>query len=313
MDDSGEMNKKKIILITGASGFTGQHACNYFHEKGYKVVGVTRNSPLLYKDIKIEKCDLTDQNTVIKLIKENNPQFVLHLAGQNHVGDSWVDPVSSFESNVLSTLFLIEAVRKECPSCKIIVVGSALQFDLNNITTLSHPYSLSKSLQVLVARCWAGLYHMNIAIAKPSNLIGPGHSNGVCSIFARKIVDMEKNNSKKILEVNNLNAHRDFIDVRDAVRAYEILLLSGKSNEVYEISSGKSRSIEEVILVMKSLSKVNFKVESQTFNQIEKPIEIFPSKISALGWEPTIPLKTSINDILTFHRENFHNINNERE
>jgi GDP-4-dehydro-6-deoxy-D-mannose reductase len=157
---------------------------------------------------------------------------------------------------------------------------------------------------VLIAQSWASLYNMNIVIAKPSNLIGPGLSNGVCSIFARKIVDMEKTKSENVLRVNNLYAKRDFIDVRDAVNAYETLLLKGKSGEVYDIASGINRSLEEVIHVMKSLTEVDFQVKSQTNNQIEEPNENLLNKISALNWKSTIPFKSSINDILTYYREN---------
>jgi GDP-4-dehydro-6-deoxy-D-mannose reductase len=298
------MNETGKVLITGASGFTGQHACEHFSNAGYDVIAVTRKNPISCKNIQVEYCDLTNDHDVLNLVKKTKPQYLLHLAGQNHVGDSWVDPVSSLDVNVMSTLYLLEAIRKESPLCKVIVVGSALQFDLKDLSTVNHPYSLSKTLQVLIAQSWASLYNMNIVIAKPSNLIGPGLSNGVCSIFARKIVDMEKTKSENVLRVNNLYAKRDFIDVRDAVNAYETLLLKGKSGEVYDIASGINRSLEEVIHVMKSLTEVDFQVKSQTNNQIEEPNENLLNKISALNWKSTIPFKSSINDILTYYREN---------
>ncbi|WP_332694872.1 NAD-dependent epimerase/dehydratase family protein [Halalkalibacter lacteus] len=299
------MSETGKILITGASGFTGQHACEHFSNTGYDVIAVTRKRPIFCKqNIKIEYCDITDEHAVLNLVKNTKPQFLLHLAGQNHVGDSWVNPVSSIDANVMSTLYLLEAIRKESPLCKVVVIGSALQFVLKDLSTLNHPYSLSKTLQVLISQSWASLYNLNIVIAKPSNLIGPGLSNGVCSIFARKIVDMEKTKSKNVLRVNNLYAKRDFIDVRDAVNAYETLLLKGISGEVYDIASGTNRSLEEVIHVMKSLTKVDFQVKSQTNNQIEETNENLLNKISSLNWKPTIPFKSSINDILTYYREN---------
>lgn len=90
------------------------------------------------------------------------------------------------------TAYLLEAVRKENPSCKILVAGSALQYDPANISTLTHPYSLSKTYQIQIARGWAALYEMDIVIAKPSNLIGPGFSNGVCSILVKIIINGTK-------------------------------------------------------------------------------------------------------------------------
>ncbi|TPE68327.1 NAD-dependent epimerase/dehydratase family protein [Halalkalibacterium halodurans] len=297
------MRERRKILITGAGGFTGQHACNYFNEKGYDVIAVTRKSPLSTKNVEMEACDLTDQKAVINLINLTKPHFLLHLAGQNHVGTSWHNPTSSFKANVLSSLHLIEAVRYAAPNCKIVIVGSALECNLGDLVSLTNPYSLEKTLQVLIAKAWVHLYGLNIVIVKPSNLIGPGPANGVCSIFARKIVHMEKNKLDKVLEINNLYAQRDYIDVRDAVRAYELALLKGHSGEVYEIASGISRSLEEVIHVMKSLTVIDFEVKSDGQHQVEKPFNISIDKIAALGWKPTISFKTSINDILMYYRK----------
>jgi GDP-4-dehydro-6-deoxy-D-mannose reductase len=292
------------LLITGASGFTGQHACTHFAKIGFDVTGVTRKSSLIDDRIHTEYCDLTNNEEVKQLIEKVNPQYLLHLAGQNHVGNSWVDPVYSLEANALSTAYLIEALRQKNPSCKIVVVGSALQFNPSNIASLIHPYSLSKTLQVLIAQSWVVLFNMPIIFAKPSNLIGPGLSNGVCSIFAKKIVEMEENQAEKILEVNNLNALRDFIDVRDAVRAYETLLLKGEPGEIYEIASGKNRSLEEIINGFKSITIVNFKLKTQSNGQIEQQAEIIPAKLMKLGWKPAISLESSLNDILNFYRGN---------
>lgn len=297
------MKHPSKLLITGASGFTGQHAIEYFLNAGFDVIGVSRKSNFLNDEIKIEACDLTNRDAVTKLVKKTQPQYLLHLAGQNHVGHSWIDPISSLEINSMSTAFLLEAIRQEKLDCKIIIVGSALQFDPTMPTTLTHPYSLSKTLQVVIAHSWAHLYDMHIVIAKPSNLIGPGFSNGVCSVIARKLVEIEENRADKVININNLNAKRDFIDVRDAVRAYEILLTKGKSNEIYDICSGKSRSLGEVIKNFKTLTEAEFEVISQT-DKNEQHVEIIPRTLKDLGWEPTILFENSLQDILTFYRKN---------
>ena len=290
------------LLITGASGFTGQHACEHFVKAGFDVTAMTRNNAV-NEQVRTEHCDLTDKVSVRNIVKEIKPDYLLHLAGHNHVGESWLHPVESFEANVLSTLYLIDALREENPSCKIVVVGSALQFDPHNITTLTHPYSLSKTLQVLIAQSWQVLYNMHISIAKPSNLIGPGKSNGVCSIFAKNIVDMEDNKTDKVLKVNNLQAQRDFVDVRDAVRAYEIILTKGESGEIYEIASGKSYSLLDIITNFKVLTDVKFKMKSSN-DQKEEKVAIQLKKMMNLGWKPNIPLTTSLEDTLDYYRQN---------
>jgi GDP-4-dehydro-6-deoxy-D-mannose reductase len=298
------MSQLPKLLITGASGFTGQHACNHFVNAGFDVTAVSRKS-FRNGQVQTELCDLTNKENVGKLIKKVKPDYLLHLAGQNHVGQSWIDPVSSLEVNAMSTLYLIEALRQENPACKMVIVGSALQFDPQNITTLTHPYSLSKTLQVLIAQSWGVLYNMNVVIAKPSNLIGPGISNGVCSIFAKKIVDMEENNAEKVLEVSNMHAKRDFVDVRDAVSAYEILLTQGKFGEIYDIASGNSRSLGDIINQFNSIANIEFKVKINTkITAADEHAEINLSKIKKLGWQSIIPFDTSILDILNFYRKN---------
>ncbi len=141
------MKQRPQLLITGASGFTGQHACRYFAELGYDVTAVKRKqSSEGYTVGKVIYCDLTNKKNVNQLIPQVKPDFLLHLAGQNHVATSWKDPIATLEANLMSTAFLIDAIRVENPSCKIVLAGSILQFDPSDLSTLSHPYGLSKTL-----------------------------------------------------------------------------------------------------------------------------------------------------------------------
>ncbi|MDT3766367.1 NAD-dependent epimerase/dehydratase family protein [Priestia filamentosa] len=297
------MNSQGNILITGATGFTGMHACHHFTKRGFNVTAIARKTVSLPKNVHVEYCELTNKKEIGNLIQKVRPQYVLHLAGQNHVGQSWDDPIASLEINSLATAYLLEAIRQHAPSCKSVIVGSALQFDLNQLSTLSHPYSLSKTLQVLIAQSWASLYHMDVIIAKPSNLIGPGLSNGVCSIFAQRIVKIEENKADPVLEVNNLYDRRDFLDVRDAVRAYETLLIKGKPQETYEVTSGKSKSLDELTETFKALTAIDFNVKSKSSEKLESFVEMTPLKLNDLGWEQELSFSSSLKDILDFYRQ----------
>ncbi|WP_445487015.1 NAD-dependent epimerase/dehydratase family protein [Niallia sp. 03133] len=295
------MKKKPSILITGANGFTGQHACEYFIKAGYEVIAATRQKTEFPIDGRTEYCDLTNRAEIMELLNKTTPNYLLHLAGKNNVAYSWVDPIKTLEVNAMSTAYLIEAVHQIHPACKILVVSSALQFDpLKSIPP--HPYSLSKTLQSIIAKAWGDLYEMDIMIATPSNLIGPGYSNGVCSILAKKIIAMEDNKTKKHLEVNNLVATRDFIDVRDVVRAYDLILQKGKAGESYEITSGKCHSLEQIISLFKPFTHADFTIHSLSIDSKDRQKEVKPIKIQQLGWEQTISLSTSLKDILQFYR-----------
>ncbi|MEK4064911.1 NAD-dependent epimerase/dehydratase family protein [Peribacillus sp. FSL R5-0717] len=296
------MNKQGKLIITGASGFTGRHACAHFLKSGFDITAVSRKKNIFEGKIHAECCDLTNCNDVYNLIKKTKPQYLLHLAGQNHVGESWSEPVSTLEANTMSTAYLIDAIRKESPTCKVVIVGSALQIDPSSVSSIPHPYSLSKTLQVLIAQSWVVLYNMDIIIAKPSNLIGPGLSKGVCSIFAQKIADMENEGKQKVLEVDNPNVQRDFLDVRDAVRAYDLLLRRGQSGETYDVASGYNRSLGEIIEGYRSVTADEIKVNSQRNDLIENKMAIDPIKLVNLGWKPSIPIESSLMDILAFQR-----------
>ncbi|MEE6131976.1 MULTISPECIES: NAD-dependent epimerase/dehydratase family protein [Priestia] len=292
---------RKRILITGANGFTGQHAVTHFMKKGYEVTAAMRKK-VPCEGVRVVSCDLEKESQVTKLVEDTNPHYILHLAGQNHVGSSWEQPLSYVNSNVIGTLHLLEAMRKKVPAARIVVAGSALQYNPSDSSTLTHPYSFSKTVQILVSEAWAKLYNLDVVIAKPSNLIGPGHSNGVCSIFAKKIAGMEKDNEKKELHINNLEARRNFIDVRDAVAAYEHLFLFGQSKEVYEIAASACYSLKEVASMLRTFAHVDFQITSDTANS--EPFLIpDTSPLQLIGWKPNYSLEKSLLDILTFHRQ----------
>lgn len=295
-------NSKKI-LITGASGFTGYHACQHFLKAGYEVTAIVRNHSIDLP-IQSEKCDLSNYESVLNLIKKVQPEFILHLAGQNHVGKSWEDPLGTINDNFITTLHLVEAMRTEAPLCNAVIVGSALEFTPSNPNSLPHPYSFSKTIQILVAKAWAVLFNLNVKIAKPTNLIGPGVSNGVCSVFSRKIVEMENGKTDKALEVNSLNTSRDFVDVRDAVKAYELILTMGESNEVYNVNTGNLYTLEDIVLILKNLTPIQFECKETGYQLSKKDSGLMASneKLKKLGWKPTIPIETSLQDILNFHR-----------
>ena len=297
------MSKKSKLLITGATGFTGIHACRHFQQAGYEVIGVSRQRPIIEKNHPpIISCDLTNKSELTELIQKNKPDKVLHLAGQNHVPSSWVDPIASLEINTMSTAYLLEAIRLQAPECKVLVVGSMLQFNINDIATLDHPYSLSKTLQVLVARSWELLYEMDIVIAKPSNLIGPGRSNGVCSILARKVAEMELLGAEKVLKINNLSAQRDFLDVRDAVHGYEILFNKSPSGSVHNLTSGLPRYLKEITSSLQAISSVEFAVES-TEDKLEEKVIQLSSNLLLENMPPLTPFEKSMEDILNYQRK----------
>ncbi|MDE5053005.1 NAD-dependent epimerase/dehydratase family protein [Niallia taxi] len=290
----------KTILITGASGFTGIHACRFFAEKGYYVYGAAKKNTLIPGINQLLLCDLANEQDAEKLIKTCKPDYLLHLAGQNHVGDSWDNPIKTLEINAMSTAYLLQAAAKHKPDCKMLIVGSALQTNPQDISAIPHPYSLSKTIQTTIALSWAHLFNLDIMVAKPTNLIGPGNSNGVCAIFIKQILESVKDGRKPLITVQNINATRDFIDVRDAVSAYEYILLKGKSREVYDITTGVNHSLGKVLEHLEQLSGRTIDIKSVTSDVSDTPPLIDPVKLKELGWQQERSLTLSLADMLNY-------------
>lgn len=291
------------VLITGANGFTGQHACTYFSNQGYNVFGTVRaltSTP--DQEIHVVPCDLSNPLKVKETIRSVQPDFILHLAGQNSVPKSWETPVESIETNVMCTAYLIDAIRLFQPKCRIIVVGSMLQSSLNDSLSFLHPYSLSKTMQSFLAEVLSHLFELDCIIAKPTNLIGPGFSTGICSVLANQFVQLERGEGNKVIEIHNLLAARDFLDVRDAVKAYETIFLKGTPRKVYEVTSGEAKSLQEVLETFSHLTGASFELKTNV-NQPEQVDIVQPTELKELGWAPAIAFQQSLCDILQFHRE----------
>ena len=301
-NDEGVTENNYRILITGANGFTGQHACTYFVNNGYTVFAAVRNPTVNFRQsINVVQCDLSNPTAVNEAIQSIKPDFILHLAGQNSVPASWKKPIESIETNVLCTAYLLDAIRLFHPKCRIIVVGSMLQSKFSDPSSFLHPYSLSKTMQSLFAEVFSHLSKLDVIIAKPTNLIGPGHSTGICSVLANKLAKLERGEGSKIIEIHNLLAARDFLDVRDAVKAYEILLLKGTTRKVYEITTGNVISVQDVMTTYERLMDVPFEIKSEVIQH--EPVDIIqPTELNSLGWKPCIPFHQSLYDILQFYR-----------
>ncbi|WP_211746469.1 NAD-dependent epimerase/dehydratase family protein [Paenibacillus sp. Marseille-Q4541] len=307
MDTSGL--RDKIVLVTGASGFTGRHAVQLLSDCGAKVSAVVRmiSADLFPNQVNVHLCNLTDRHAVNHLLSIVKPDYILHLAGQNSVPASWNDPVSTIEMNVMSPLYLLDAMRA-LPECRAVIVGSRLKYVPIPDVPLSppHPYSLSKYIEELVAVSFSALYDQQVMYAEPGNLIGPGPSTGICSLLAGHVSSAERGENPAPFRLSSRGDARDYLDVRDAVRAYLLLLLKGKPGQVYPVISGQERTLGEIADLLISYAKADIPLTwgapssgpggaSSSGNESR-------SSLKELGWEPKIPFSSSILDVLNDHR-----------
>ena len=298
----------KKILITGARGFTGQHACQHFFSRGYCVIPSAREKQIEDSSNYVY-CDLTNLADVEKMIMETKPDFILHLAGKNHAGESWQIPLVYMDGNVMGTVNILEASRKYNPDTKILVAGSMLETSLTE-TQPNHPYGLSKSIQSTVALAWYYLYELSVSVVRPPNLIGPGNSTGVCSLFAKKIVESEETIEQTLtLMVNNSGVKRAFLDVRDAVSIYADLLENDQFGKIYELDGLQTYTLLEIVNQLESLSSCTIEKELLVVNEPhKKPTEdkkqlVLGAKTVSVPCIQNYRLEQSLSDILDYYRK----------
>lgn len=309
----------KRLLITGAGGFCGEHACRYFAARGMQVTAVVRRRHMAHSgdsrglawpsSVEGRLCDLRDREQTQRLVRSVKPDYVLHLAGFNAVAPSWERPLDVLETNMLATAYLLEAIRIVDCSPRVVIAGSMLGFKLprsNRPPQPAHPYGMSKTFQALLAQCWGELYGMEVLIGVPSNLIGPGRSTGLCSLLADYTVACEharltEGSIPAPFRLSSRSEKRDFLDVRDAMAAYEALMKQGVPGEVYPIASGQLVSLGEVadLFAKRALCSLAFQVGASTASS---PTPADPSQLHALGWRPRITLQDSVCDLLLHRR-----------
>ena len=236
------------LLVTGAGGFTGRHAVRHFAEAGHHVTAVVRREPPpggFPSGVETAVCDLSSRAETKALVEASAPDAVLHLAGRNSVPESWRDPLLYMESNIMSVLYILDALRGR-PSVRVLVAGSRLKFRPELGETPPHPYSLSKTLETQMSLAWGSLFAQQVLLAEPCNLIGPGPSTGFCSLLARHIAACEAGAAQAPFRLSSRTAKRDFLDVRDAVQAYADILERGEALTVYRIDSGCERPLGDI-------------------------------------------------------------------
>lgn len=314
------------VLITGITGFAGSHLADYIlaNHPDVEVFGTirwrSRRENIQHIEEKIGLCeaDLKDVTSLNKCLDEIRPDRIFHLAAQSFVPTSWKCPSETFTINAVGQINLFEAILSLKLTPNIHVAGSSEEYGLvqpeelpmketNALRPLS-PYAVSKVAQDLLAWQYFKSYGLRTVRTRGFNHTGPRRGEVfICSNFAKQIAEIEKGKKEPVIHVGNLEAKRDFSDVRDIVRAYWLCLEKGEEGEVYNIGKGKAYSMQEVLDMLLSMSKVNVKVQvdPQRLRPSDVPILISDStKFRKLtGWKPEIPFRDSLHDLLDYWRE----------
>jgi len=310
-------------LVTGISGFVGSHLAEYLLEHtDWQVSGTvfqsTRNIDHLRDRLELYPAELSHLPVVEFILEQARPDIVFHLAAFAATGRAWRDPAGTLRANAGMQANVLQAVVDLGLQCRILVIGSSEEYGAVSIEHPRvdeeaplrplNPYAVSK-----IAQDYLGLqYHLShgldVVRVRPFNHIGPRQGLGfVAPDFACQIARIEAGKQAPVMRVGNLDARRDFTDVRDVVRAYCLLAMHGKAGQVYNVGSGQAHAIQELLDHFVAASRVSISVERDPDRMRPSDVPLVVCDYGKLhartGWSPTIPFERSLDDVLRDWRE----------
>ena len=312
------------VLITGVTGFVGSHLAEYCLGLGHEVAGTMRwrsqqeNLAEVRDRVTLFEADLRDGTAARNVIGTFSPERIFHLAAQSFVAASWSAPAETLTTNVQCQVHLLEAVRAADLDARIHIAGSSEEYgqvlddelpikETNALRPLS-PYAVSKVAQDLMGFQYHRSYGTWIVRTRAFNHEGPRRGEVfVTSNFAKQIALAEAGRGEPVLRVGNLDAHRDFTDVRDVVKAYWLALERCEPGEVYNIGSGRAWKIADVADMLIGMAKVPIETTPDPARMRPSDVPMLRADTTrfrdATGWEPTIPFEQTLWDTLEYWRD----------
>lgn len=306
-------------LVIGGAGFVGNYLIERLSSDGHKVYATClANEKIENAECESFNLDILDKSAVKDILSDVKPDWIFHLAAQSSVSYSWKNPQLTVDVNIKGTVNILDAMRESgFDKTRIILIGSGEEYGyiregacpIKETEPLNpgNIYAATKACQSMIGSIYARAYGMDIVMVRAFNHIGPAQlTQFVVADFCNQAAEIEKGNIKPEISVGNLAVKRDFTDVRDIVRAYELLAEKGVSGKIYNVGSGKAVLIEDILklIVSKSTAEITVSVDKARLRPADVPvIEADISEIKAdTGWEPEISLEKTIEDTLNYWR-----------
>lgn len=301
------------VLITGAFGFAGQHLIRELLRHNHEIIAFDLDSTLGHlRDVRTYAGDIQDFDVVERVVAGVQPDACIHLSAITFVPEGWINIKSMFSVNLTGTLNILEAFRKHAPDARILVISSAEVYGHNprnhlvtedDLFNPDNPYAISKAAADLTTLSYTRQHGMHTMTARPGNHIGPGQSSGfVVASLAEQLTAIVQGRARPVLQVGNLQSKRDFTDVRDVVRAYRLLIESGKAGEAYNIASSRAMIVRALLDDLCSIAGIHphIEIDPNRFRQAEdRPLLDITRIGKDVGWRPEIPLSRTLQDIMT--------------
>lgn len=311
---------KKKVLITGITGFVGSHLADmYLQMPEYEVVGIVRrrsNREFIQHfehSITVVECDLTDSHGIDFVIASHKPDIIHHLAAQSYVPTSWANPEHTLNANLIASLNILEAVRRHVPDCYVHVASSSeiygnqpeIPIKEEHLPLPASPYAVSKLAMEHLAAQYHRSYGIKAIITRAFNHTGP--RRGECFVTSKVAKAFAL---KQPVKLGNLDASRDWTDVRDICRAYH-MALSCEFAVPYNVCSNKTVTIRTLIEIMENVAGYAIPVESTQDNMRPSDVHMLLGDNTKFrektGWEPRYPFEETCRDLFNYWRHKVDN------
>ncbi len=308
------------IVVTGAHGFVGRHMCANLAANGHDVIGISRKSDmtgrvLASQKIQLLAADLSNVQDVTSILRQKKPDGIIHAAGTAFVPLGQKDPASMIENNAVVAARMLMAARDADYRGAFLLVSSSdiygnparLPIDEETPPSPESAYAAAKLCAESIARFFFRDSGLRAIIARPFNHIGPGQrADFVVPSFLRRIQEAARLHSEEIV-TGDLDQARDFTDVRDVVEAYRILIEKGEAGATYNICSGRSILIREILELALRVtgSRARHRVDPALLRNEPRHVRYgTPARLEALGWQRTYSVEDSVKDMWQFLLEN---------
>jgi GDP-4-dehydro-6-deoxy-D-mannose reductase len=308
----------KRYLVTGVAGFLGSHLAEFLLTQDTAVYGTvhrdTKNIQHLKARLAVVPCDVLERRRIRAIVADVHPDVVVHLAGQTLPALSWRDAKTTFRLNILGALYLLDAIRETNGDPVVEVASSSAVYGFScqdgrpikedDELRPPNPYGVSKVAVDLLSRLYWQAYGMRVVRVRPFSIVGPRKVGDVCSDLARGVVAVEKGQTDRI-RVGNLAAVRDFVDVKDAVRAMWMAAEKDEPGEAYNICSGVGHKVQEILQILLRIATRPIPVDQDPARMRPSDVPAIigdNAKLRALGWEPQIPIEETMAATLNFWR-----------
>ncbi len=330
------------ILITGITGLIGSHLAEFLVTEEHTVYGIVRtrgNTQNIshLKKARIIEGDVEDAEAVRSALRTSDPEIIFHLAAQSYPNASWEAPLKTLTINIASTVHILENVRKAAPEAKVLIACSAAEYGSRGegyplkgqafnpgdrimedaALRPVHPYGVSKVAQELLGHQYFTNFGIRTYLPRFFNQAGPRQGDRTAlQSWAKQIVEIERENNElrmmndRKIKVGNLETVRDFLDVRDGVRAMWALVTKGKPGEPYNVCSGKGYRMGELLETLLSLARfpVMAEVDIRRLRLADEPriVGNHDKLTKDTEWKPAIPIEETLKSILEYWRhQNF--------